>query len=218
MESTGEGIAGARLSGRKAQATRNDAVILDAARQVFVENPDATVAEVAAHAGVGIGALYRRYESKEALLARLVADGLATFNRITADAIVDEREPWTVFCDYMARVVEADTHSLTINLAGRFTPTSVHAQLSVQAAELGDRLFARITEAGILRDGITFVELGILGEMLASLRVGTDDRRRELRRRYLAVLLDGLRAPGRTPLTSSPVTWEEQGARWAGPS
>ena len=205
-----------RLSGRKAQAARNDSVILDAAREVFIENPDAPVAEVAARAGVGISALYRRYASKEALLATLVAEGLANFNRITAEAIADDREPWTMFCDYMARVVEADTHSLTIHLAGRFTPTSVHAELSVQAAELGERLSARIADAGILRPGITFVDLGILGEMLASLRVGSDERRRELRRRYLGVLLDGLRAPGVTPLAGSPVTWEEQAARWAG--
>jgi AcrR family transcriptional regulator len=205
----------ARLSGRKAQAARNDAAILDAARDVFVANPDAPISEVAARAGVGISALYRRYESKETLLAVLVADGLATFNRITADAIADEREPWAAFCDYMTRIVEADNHSLTVNLAGRFTPTSVHAELSARAAELGERLFARITEAGILRPGITFVELGILGELLASVRIGTDERRRELQRRYLAVLLDGLRAPGVTPLTGSPVTWEEQAARWA---
>ena len=52
------------LSGRRAEAARNDRRILEAAREVFVADPSAPIAAVAARAGVGIGALYRRYGSK----------------------------------------------------------------------------------------------------------------------------------------------------------
>src|SRR3954447_23180646 len=67
-----DGVAGP--SGRRAQAARNDAAILEAARAVFIANPSAPIAEVAKRAGVGISALYRRYASKEALLHELCAD------------------------------------------------------------------------------------------------------------------------------------------------
>src|SRR5262249_44194404 len=52
------------LSGRRAQARRNDGRIRDAARDVFTADPDAPMSTVAARAGVGISALYRRYASK----------------------------------------------------------------------------------------------------------------------------------------------------------
>ena len=58
------------LSGRRAEAARNDGVILRAAREVFLDDPSAPIAAVAERAGVGIGALYRRYPSKDALLQR----------------------------------------------------------------------------------------------------------------------------------------------------
>src|SRR2546421_12720091 len=66
----------APLSGRKAQAARNDQRILDSARAVFLADPEAPIAAVAEHAGVGISALYRRYRSKEELLQRLAGGGL----------------------------------------------------------------------------------------------------------------------------------------------
>src|SRR5882757_10663567 len=61
-----------RTRGRQAEARRNDRAVLDAAREVFaVHGPGASVAQVAAEAGVGIGSLYRRYPTKEALLQHL---------------------------------------------------------------------------------------------------------------------------------------------------
>ncbi|MEK8229221.1 TetR family transcriptional regulator [Oerskovia sp. M15] len=74
------------LSGRKAQAARNDEAILAAAREVFVQDPAAPVAAVAKAAGVGISALYRRYPGKEDLLATLCAEGLRTFVGVARDA------------------------------------------------------------------------------------------------------------------------------------
>ena len=67
------------LSGRKAQAGRNDARILAAAAKVFLADPRAPISRVAAEAGVGISALYHRYRSKEALLRQLCFDGLTRY-------------------------------------------------------------------------------------------------------------------------------------------
>src|SRR3712207_7115249 len=50
-----------------------------AAREVFLADPGAPIAAVAERAGVGIGALYRRYPSKDALLQRLCGDGLQAY-------------------------------------------------------------------------------------------------------------------------------------------
>src|SRR4029077_1466001 len=75
------------MSGRQAEAARNDQRILESARAVFVAAPGAPITAVAKHAGVGISALYTRYGSKEELLRTLCTDGLLTFVRETEAAI-----------------------------------------------------------------------------------------------------------------------------------
>src|ERR1051326_4508252 len=118
--------AGARrpgpMSGRQAEAARNDQRILDSARAVFVADPGAPIAAVAKHAGVGISALYSRYGSKEELLRKLCTDGLQTFVAATEAALADDRDHWSVLAGYMRRLVDADTSSMTVSLAGTFTP------------------------------------------------------------------------------------------------
>src|SRR5215217_5172848 len=103
----------APLSCRRAEATRNDQLILDAAREVFVADPGAPIATVANRAGVGIGAVYRRYASKEELLRRLSAAGLQQYIAAVEDALArDDGDLWSSFTEFMRRMVDADTHSL----------------------------------------------------------------------------------------------------------
>src|SRR3954452_25413476 len=114
---------GTAQSGRRAEAARNDERILAAARDVFIANPLAPIADVAKGAGVGISALYRRYPSKEALLRELCADGLRRYMTAAEAAMADEAEPGQVFSSFMQRVVAADAASLTQKLAGTFEPS-----------------------------------------------------------------------------------------------
>src|SRR5687767_14430204 len=100
-------IGALRLSGRQAEAARNDLLILEAARQVFTSDPEAPIAAVAERAGVGISALYRRYRSKEDLLRRLAADGLQRFIAVAEAALADDGDPWRVFANFMQGVVDA---------------------------------------------------------------------------------------------------------------
>ena len=56
-------------------AAQNRQRLLDAAEQVFAERGlEASVDEVARVAGVGMGTLYRRFPTKEALIAELVRE------------------------------------------------------------------------------------------------------------------------------------------------
>jgi AcrR family transcriptional regulator len=203
------------LSGRRREALRNDATILAAARAVFVADPDAPVSAVAERAGVGIGALYRRYASKEDLLRTLCGDGLQQYVDIARDAVEDETgDPWEVFVRFMQRIVEADTHTLTINLAGRFRPTTSEIDNAARAEDLNGRLVRRAQAAGVLRDDITLDDLTYVFEQVAGVHGRSPERTGELRARYLALHLDALRAPGRTPLPGPPPTSAEQRARW----
>src|SRR6202050_234136 len=110
------------LSGRLAEAARNDQRILESARAVFVADPGAPITAVAKQAGVGISALYTRYGSKEELLRQLCTDGLARVVEqaaIAIDQVRQGQDHWHVFTGFMRTMVDADTSSMTLALAGR---------------------------------------------------------------------------------------------------
>ena len=182
--------------GRRQQAMRNDGTILAAARDVFLADPKAPVAAVAARAGVGISALYRRYASKEDLLRTLCHDGLRQFIA-EADRAALEDDGWTAFAGFMQGVVNADVHSLTVHLAGTFTPTEEMGADAVIASDRATALFERARAS--MRTGTNEHDVTMLLEMCAAVRVPDAEGTKHLRRRYLALLLDGLRADGELP-------------------
>lgn len=203
----------ARRSGRAAQAARNDKLILESARAVFLADPSSPISAVAKHAGVGISALYSRYGSKEELLRKLSRDGLETFLGEIQAALDDDRDPWTVFADFMRRLVEADTAALTLALAGKFTPTEeMFALAEHRAAQLSQALFPRIK--GVLRSGVEPHDLLLVLELVSATRASDPARTQELRHRYLAVILDGLRRENAEPLPGPPPSRQEISERW----
>ncbi|MGN9803139.1 TetR/AcrR family transcriptional regulator [Micromonospora sp. L32] len=203
------------LAGRRAQAARNDAVILEAARAVFLADPKAPIAAVAERAGVGISALYRRYAGKEDLLRRLCHDGLRRFIEAAEEAAGD-LDDWSAFAGFLERVVDADVHSLTVHLAGTFTPTAEMGRDAARANELTAALVERARRAGRLRPDVVVQDVGLLLEGCAAIRVPDPERTRQLRRRQLALLLAGL-AVTDPPLPGPPPAAGEFDWRWRRP-
>jgi AcrR family transcriptional regulator len=203
------------LSGRQAEAARNDQRILDSARAVFVRDPDAPITAVAKHAGVGISALYTRYASKEELLRKLCTDGLARFVAETEAALEALRangDHWQAFADYMRNLADADTSSMTLALAGKFAPTPEMFALAERASTLMGELFAEVRD--VLRPDVGLHDLSVVFELVASIKAKTPERRQELRHRYLALILDGMRAAEREELPGPPPAWQELSERW----
>ena len=204
-----------RLPGRQAQARRNDGVILTAAREVFLRDPKAPVAAVAEAAGVGISALYRRYPSKEVLLQTLCADGLRRYIEVADESLAPELEPWEAFAGFLTGIVESDVHSLTVHLAGTFTPTEELGELVGKAQVLTEKLMRRTHRAKAVRADLHIDDLPMLFEQMSAIRVRDEDRTRQLRRRYVALLLDALRPDASTgKLPGPPPTDAELGERW----
>ena len=76
-------------------------------------------------------------------------------------------------------------------------------------------LFARTRKAGALRPGLDVHDLSLIFEQLAALRAGDEARTHQLRRRYLALILDSMHEPGAGPLPGPAPTWDEINERWA---
>jgi AcrR family transcriptional regulator len=204
------------LSGRRAEAARNDQLILDAARRVFTDDPEAPIAAVAEHAGVGIGALYRRYRSKDELLQRLASDGLQRYIAEASAALADEGEPWDTFAHFMQRCVNVGAGSLTLRHAGTFSSTDALRRAGREAYQVTQQLLDRTKAAGALRPEIEVGDLSLLFEQLQAVRVSDEVRTGQLRQRYLTLLLDALHVTGAAPLPGPAPQWEEMNRRYDG--
>jgi AcrR family transcriptional regulator len=202
------------LSGRRAQAARNDHLILEAAREVFLADPGAPIAAVAERAGVGISALYRRYASKDELLQRLAGDGLQHYITEVEAALADTGDPWTAFAQFMSRCVEAGSSSLTQRLSGSFTASEELNRQGYRAARLTQRLIDRTKTTGGLRTDIEVGDLSLMFEQLQSVKVREPDRTRLLQQRYLALLLKALQSPSTDPIPGPAPSWQEISGRY----
>jgi AcrR family transcriptional regulator len=206
------------LSGRRAEAARNDGRILDAAREVFLADPEAPVSAVAARAGVGISALYRRYPGKADLLRALAADGLSRYIADLQAALDSDSGPWTAYVTCLHRIVEGRSQALAQRLAGTFTPTPELTALAEKAAELARTLFRRVRRSGELRDDVSEADIVLLLETIMLVELPGPDGGAALRHRYLTLLLQALRAPAPAPLPGPPARQADLIARWRSPS
>ena len=112
------------MSGRSAEALRNDERVLRAAREVLIAAPDAPMSLVAQRAGVGVGTLYRRYPNKDALVAKVCLDGVRAVEAQAGVARDRARSyPWGAFVGFMTGCLSGGEAALIAGLAGTFTPT-----------------------------------------------------------------------------------------------
>ena len=199
----------AGLSGRRGEAARNNQRILEAARAVFTADPGAPIAAVAERAGVGIGALYRRYRSKDELLQRLSMDGLERYLAVAEAALADDGDSWAAFAGFMHRCLDAGSGSLTLRFAGEFTATEELYRAGRKGHELTQRLIDRTQATGALRADVEVGDLSLIFEQLQAVHVGAAARTSQLRHRYLALILQALRAPAAAPLPGPAPRWDE---------
>ncbi len=202
-------------SGRRAEAAANDERILAVAASVLTADPGGSMAEIAGRADVGIGSLYRRFSSKEALIQRLCLDTMQAITMQARTALANaEDRPWETFTAYLQGAFDAGAGSLEV-LAGSFPAGEA---LSAAASEMNTaigELVHFLQEAGVVRSDVTANDLMQLPVMIRAVRIGDDIRRAALHRRYLELLAPAFRAPAGAPLTKPPPTFQEIHSAWS---
>jgi AcrR family transcriptional regulator len=193
--------------GRQAEARRNDAGVLDAARVVFAaQGPDAPMSAVAAEAGVGMGSLYRRFATKDELLEHLFMTSLEQ-QIAAASAALADADPWAGVETYVRTCVQLRVGVFS-SFAGKVPVSEQTMQASKQAHRLLDKVIARAHAAGLLRPDAGAVDVYQLIELFSRRRIGDDAPR------LVAVMLAGLRFPGYGELPGDRPAWSGYGARW----
>jgi AcrR family transcriptional regulator len=87
-------------------AERNRERILQAAAELFTERGlDVTLNDIAHHAGVGVGTVYRRFPDKETLIDALFEVRLAQIVAL-AEAQSRVEDPWEALSGFLERALE----------------------------------------------------------------------------------------------------------------
>jgi AcrR family transcriptional regulator len=176
---------------RDAEANRRR--VLVAARVVFGEGGVvASLADIAAHAGLGLGTVYRRFANKEQLVDALFDDMVDELAALAQEALADP-DAWHGLVTSLEKAseVQAFDRGLREVMFG----TVVLARIAPAMDELLDRAKAQ----GALRPDAVAVDIPMIQLMVASITDRTG--RPDLWRRYLRLLLDGLQArPGASDL------------------
>ena len=203
-QETSRGTAAERPLRRDAE--RNRQRILAAAAQVFTDRGlDATLDDVARAAGVGVGTVYRRFPDKEALIAALFRARIDNLVTVAEDAC-GAADPWKAvvsYLEYAAAAMAGDAGLRQLMMFGTYDRDQV-CYASDRMRPVITRLVQRAQASGDLRGDFEATDVKMIAFMLASLAEYAAAVTPDVWRRYLAMLIDGLR-PSRAAVSALPV-------------
>jgi AcrR family transcriptional regulator len=203
------GEARAECSGERPlrrDAERNRQRILHAAAEVFTQRGlDATLDDVARQAGVGVGTVYRRFPDKESLVAELFQDRIDTLVAVAEEAGTAP-DPWQAlvsYLEYVATCMAGDLGLRQLMMFATYGRDKV-AYAREQMRPVITKLVERAQAAGALRPDFAATDVPLIAFMLSSAAEYAGPVNHEVWRRYLALLIDGMR-PSREGTSELPV-------------
>jgi AcrR family transcriptional regulator len=177
----------------RSDAVRNREKILASAEEVFsVRGLEATLDDIAAHAGVGVGTVYRRFANRDELVDALFA---AKLEGVAAQArqVLDEPDSWAALrrlLETMGGVVTTDQGLFEVLVCR----PGGHEAVRELMLPIVTAVFERAQADGHLRADLQPTDFPMLLRMFAGIAEATRDVRPDVWRRYLELVLDGLRA------------------------
>ena len=207
-------MAATQMTSTSGRALRRDAlanqerVLAAAVTTLLRDGRQASMATIAAAAGVGVGTLYRRYPNREALLSALTERSFQKVLAVAEDAADQQGTAMAALDRFLDRTIE-HRDQLVLPLHGG--PTA----LSSAAADTRARVHATLEgvlergrEDGSVRAGITASDVIAFGAMLAQPLSGTPDWAHTARRQKM-IFLAGVAGPHGALPSDTPATAHE---------
>jgi AcrR family transcriptional regulator len=195
----------------RADAERNRRLLLDAARELFAQRGlQVTLDDIARRAGVGVGTAYRRFGSREKLIDALFEERVGVVVALAREGL-EADDPWEGLTTFLKRslALQAADRGLKELLLGTEEGRERVASIRAQMQPLGSELVRRAQAAGALRPDFAPQDIPLLQIMLGAVVDVSQSVQPDLWQRYLALILDGMRAEGAPRIASGvpPVEW-----------
>src|SRR3954465_13372856 len=186
----------------RADAERNRRRILEAAAAAFSESGlDVGVAEIARRAGVGAGTLFRRFPTKEDLILAIIEDRTLELIPPSREAL-EEEDATAAIRGFMFAGVEMHVRDQGFYdaVVKRLNQEERLRELREQMVEIAAELLERGQKAGVLREDLEPPDLPLMMCAAATAAAPLHGTLPGLWRRYVGLVLDGLKPEGATPL------------------
>ncbi|WP_433329133.1 TetR/AcrR family transcriptional regulator [Spirillospora sp. CA-294931] len=184
----------------RADARRNVERLVAAARAALDEDGiDVTTRDIARRAGVGLGTLYRRIPSLDALLAAILIDTIDQMTELAVRAR-EADDPWRAFVDFAEAFVQLRASSCGLHAAlSGSGELDLGRHVDALRQEVG-RLVHHAQAAGAVRDDVDWrdVPFALATAIPADHTIGLTAEPDQWRRN-LGIVLDGLRAARGVP-------------------
>jgi AcrR family transcriptional regulator len=182
-------------------AERNRQRILEAARELFAERGlGVSLDEIARHAGVGVGTVYRRFPDKEQLIDALFEARLGEILAAATDSLAMP-DPWDALAHFLERSLELQVEDRALKELLLGTSTA-HARIErgrQQIQPVVEAVLDRAQHAGVVREDLTVADLLMLQHAIGEAAEYTREVAPEVWRRIMVIALDGLRPDRRRP-------------------
>ncbi|WP_344179650.1 helix-turn-helix domain-containing protein [Kribbella lupini] len=188
---------------QRADAVRSRVQLMTAARDVFaVRGTEATIAEIAASAGLGKGTVFRHFANKDELVAAIVDEMIddlvaKTENLLRAD------DPAEGLRGFMTAGIELQVHNQAFCDVAAGAAVREHPVLKPKIARLESAVEALVTrarDAGAVRADITGQDVMLLLTGIYQTAAPALPDSPDIWRRYLALTFDGLQPTAARPL------------------
>jgi AcrR family transcriptional regulator len=190
----------------RVDAERNRQRILEAARAVFAEaGVDAPLEAIAQRAGVGIATLYRRFPTRDDLVAASFAPRMAEY-LAAVDEALQAPDAWEALRDFVVRMcgMQAADRGLNDVLVATFPTARALEEPRARAYRGFVDLIRRAQAQGMLRADFVPEDMVLLLMANAGVVRATRDAAPDAWRRFVSLVLDGFRADGARPLPPPP--------------
>ena len=195
----------------RSDARRNREKILAAASELFaLEGPDLCVNDIARRAGVGHATVFRRFPTKDDLVLAMFEERLDELAAV-AEAAAARDDPWEGLVELMTSIGERHARDRGLMEARRHPGVRLAQAGATTASASSSRSAAcseRAQEAGVVRDDLEPADVMFLISAVAK-SSPCHFEIPDLWRRYLGVVLDGMRPEPATPLAPPAPSMDE---------
>jgi AcrR family transcriptional regulator len=189
----------------RADAARNRQRLIDAAAEVFAARGlDATLDDIARHAGVNVATAYRHFANKHELAHEFLRQCVDRAVAVAEQAAA-EPDPWTGLTMFLERSLEMiASNKALVDVLTRAYGAEHFAEMLRRSSSPLEQLLGRARAAGVVRADVAVTDFAPILEMLSAV---TGHGQTDLPHRSIGLILAGLR-PSPDPLPGEPLTEE----------